>query len=200
MTLQALDTFALTARTGADALPRAAPARNLAMATSRAEIAVRQSSGEGTPILLIHAERGSSRDFDALFSSAVASDHRLIAFDLPGHGASSEAHDPVTAYTIEGYADTALEALERLGVDNAFVVDLSVEGWIGRELATMFPGMLGLAVVGSRRRSANWNALPGAPPVYEISRLDEEALEPVLQSLELREAALSLAPRLWYGG
>ena len=159
-----------------------------------------RAAGEGAPILLIHAQGGSSRDFDTLFASAIAADHRLIAIDLPGHGASGEAHDPETAYTIEGYADTALEALERLGIDNALIVDLSGDGWVGRELATIFPGMLGLAVVGSRARHADGDVFPGAPPIYEIPRLDEESLEPVLQSLELRDAALSLAPRLWYGG
>jgi len=30
--------------------------------------------------------------------------------------------------------------------------------------------------------------------------IDEASLEPIILSLELREAALSIAPRLWYGG
>ena len=168
--------------------------------TSRAEIAVRVGQGEGAPILLIHAIGGSSADFEDVFQYAFANDHRIIAVDLPGHGHSGEASDHETAYTIEGYAETLLETLERLGVDSAFVIDQSREGQIGRELMTIFPGMLGLAVVGGPFHGAVGDSSVDFAPVYEIGAISEDALEPVILSLELREAALSIAPRLWYGG
>jgi pimeloyl-ACP methyl ester carboxylesterase len=168
--------------------------------TSRADVAVRLSEGEGAPILLVHAVGRTSEDFHELFGYAVAWDHRLIAVDLPGHGLSGEASDHETAYTIEGFAETLLETLERLGVDSAFVIDLSLNGQIGKELMTIFPGMLGLAIVGGPSRGAVVDCSAESAPVYEIGAIDEEALEPIILSLELREAALSIAPRLWYGG
>jgi pimeloyl-ACP methyl ester carboxylesterase len=170
------------------------------LATSRADVAVRVSEGEGAPILLIHAIGGSSADFHSVFEYAFARDHQVIAVDLPGHGKSGEASDHETAYTVEGYADTLLEALERLGVDSAFVIDASLEGVIGKELMTIFPGMLGLAVVGGPFRGAVGDSSVDTIPLYEIGAISEEALEPIILSLELREAALSIAPRLWYGG
>ena len=170
------------------------------MATSRAEIAIRQRAGARSPILLIHAQGGSSRDFDALFASPIAADYRLIAIDLPGHGASGEAQYPEIAYTIADYADTVLAAIERLGIDNAFIIDLSSDGHVGRELATIFPGMLGLALLSSHTSVSHSEIFPDGPPVYEISRLDEDSLAPMLQNLELHATALALAPRLWYGG
>ena len=168
--------------------------------TSRADVAVRVSQGEGAPILLIHAIGGSCADFDQVFGYAFALDHRVIAVDLPGHGQSGEASDHETAYTVEGYADTLLETIERLGVDSAFVIDKSHEGRIGRELTTIFPGVLGLAVVGGPFHGAVGESSIDSTPVYEIGAISEEALEPIILSLELREAALSIAPRLWYGG
>jgi len=171
------------------------------VATSRADVAVRLSQGEGAPILLVHAIGRSSEDFDDMFGYAVAWDHRLIAVDLPGHGDSGEASDPESAYTIEGYAETLLETLERLDVDSAFVIDLSKYGRIGKELMTIFPNMLGLAIVGGPARGAVVDSSVETPaPVYEIGAIDEASLEPIILSLELREAALSIAPRLWYGG
>jgi pimeloyl-ACP methyl ester carboxylesterase len=176
------------------------PEKAKLLATSRADIAVRVSEGEGAPILLIHAIGGSGADFDPVFNYALARDHKVIAVDLPGHGRSGEASDHETAYTIEGYAETLLETLERLGVDSAFVIDQSQEGSIGKELMTIYPGMLGLAVVGGSFHGAVGESSFDTTPVYEIGALSEDALEPVILSLELREAALSIAPRLWYGG
>ena len=122
-------------------------ASDTSIVTSRAEVAVRLSAGSGTAILLIHSVNGSSAQFNHLFETPFADQYRLIAIDLPGHGQSGEAYEPATAWTVYGYADLALEVLERLGIDNAFVVDRSPGGCIGHELMTIFPGMLGLAIV-----------------------------------------------------
>lgn len=175
-------------------------AKRNTVATSRADVSVRLSDGEGLPILLIHEVGGSSDDFDALFTYALAHDHRLVAVDLPGYGHSGEASDHETAYTVEGYAETLLETLERLNIDNVFIIDLSQGGCIGRELTSTFPGALGLVVVGGATYCETQNLGLDYSPVYQTSSLDEETLEPIIMNLELREAALSVAPRLWYGG
>jgi pimeloyl-ACP methyl ester carboxylesterase len=175
------------------------PQRNTVF-TSRADIAIRVSDGEGLPILLVHDLNGSSEDFDALFSYAFAHDHRLLAVDLPGHGRSGEASDHETAYTVEGYAESLLETLERLDIESAFIIDLSPKGMIGRELLSILPGAMGLAYLGGATFCETQNSEPEQTPIYQISSLSEDALEPIIANLELREAALSLAPRLWYGG
>ena len=168
------------------------------MSTSRADIAIRQTGGAGLPILLIHGEGESKEAFETLFSASAPNSHRLIAIDLPGHGRSGEADDPATACTVEGYADLALEVLERLGIDNAFVVDRSPGGCIGRELMTIFPGMVGLAiVVGADGRTADlgW----GPVPVFEIAET-ARSIEPALLRLAASAAALERAPLAWFGG
>ncbi len=178
--------------------PRSCVSRMIA--TSRADVAVRSSIGEGLPFLLIHDVGGSSEDFDLMLSYAFALDHRLIAVDLPGHGRSGEASDPATAYTVDGYADTLLETLERLNIENAFLIDHSPDGRIGRELLSIFPGAMGLVIVGDATYCETQNSGFDVAPIYHVASTTEDALEPIILSLELREAALSVAPRLWYGG
>lgn len=164
------------------------------LAASRADVAVRQSRGEGATVLLIHGEGESMASFADLFASPIAERHHLVAFDLPGHGASGEAYDAESACTAEGYADLALEILERLGVDRAFVVDRSAGGRVGRELLMIFPEMLGLAVVGGCGRE-DYEA---HGPIYEIARVDEQSLTEALAAAAEREA--QNAPSGWFGG
>lgn len=171
------------------------------VATSRADVAVRTSAGEGLPFVLIHGVGRSSHDYDEMLSYAFAHDRLLIAIDLPGHGRSGEASDHESAYTVEGCAETLLETLERLNIENAIIVDQSEDGRIGRELLSMFPGAMGLVIVDSAATFCETqNAGFETTPIYHIASMSEDALEPIIVSLELREAALSVAPRLWYGG
>jgi pimeloyl-ACP methyl ester carboxylesterase len=53
------------------------------------------SGGAGPAILLIHGNSACKEAFARQFS-ALRADHRLIAFDLPGHGVSDNA-SPETA-------------------------------------------------------------------------------------------------------
>ena len=167
--------------------------------TSRAEVAVRLSAGSGTAILLIHSVDGSSAQFNHLFEMPFANQYRLIAIDLPGHGNSSQAYDPETACTTEGYADVALEILERLDVDDAFVVDASRGGVIGRELMTIFPGMLGLAIVDGGPNREN-PVVSGVAPIYMVEGASGIMLTPVFSAIPALEAAFARTPLLWYGG
>src|SRR6516162_9254625 len=79
----------------------------------------------------------------------IAKDHRLIAFDLPGHGQSSNAPDPKRTYTRPGLADAAVELLDKLDVKEAGVFGWSLGGHIGIEMIPRFPGMRGLMISGA---------------------------------------------------
>ena len=81
-----------------------------------------------------------------------------------------------------------------------YLIDRYEDGCIGRELMAIFPGALGLAIVDDPLLFGTDDLNPELPPIYRIASASEEALEPIIQDLELREAALSVAPRLWYGG
>src|SRR3984893_13416810 len=99
------------------------------------------------PVLLIHGNSSCRGVFRNQLQGRLAENHRLIAFDLPGHGQSSNAPDPTRSYTRPGFADAAVELLEKLGVTEAIVIGWSLGGHIGIEMVPRFPGMRGVSII-----------------------------------------------------
>lgn len=117
--------------------------------TRHARVSVRQSSGTGMPLLMLHGS-GSSKDvFARQFAHPMAEQYRMIAFDLPGHGESSDADDPQAAYTLGGFAETASEVMSQLGVSHAAVFGWSLGGHIAIELLHANPAVAGLMLTGT---------------------------------------------------
>jgi pimeloyl-ACP methyl ester carboxylesterase len=73
---------------------------------------------------MIHGNSFCRGVFRHQLQSPLTANHRLIAFDLLGHGESSNAPDPERTYTVEGLADAAVELLGKRGIANAIVL-----GW-----------------------------------------------------------------------
>jgi pimeloyl-ACP methyl ester carboxylesterase len=107
------------------------------------------------PVLLIHGNSFCRGVFRNQMQGQIAKDHRLIAFDLPGHGQSSNAPDPKRTYTRPGLADAAVELLDKLDVKEAGVFGWSLGGHIGIEMISRFPGMRGLMISGAPPVSHN---------------------------------------------
>ncbi len=117
--------------------------------TSFADIAVRDSAGDGPPVLMIHGNSSCKEVFRRQFDSPLALRLRLIAMDLPGHGASSDARDPAKAYTLNGYADAAIEVLAGLGVSRATVFGWSLGGHVALNMIARLPGLTGVMISGA---------------------------------------------------
>jgi pimeloyl-ACP methyl ester carboxylesterase len=63
-------------------------------------------------ILLLHGNSTSSRMFEPLLNHLESrGDHKLLVFDYPGHGRSSDAPDPDRSYYQYAYAEAAVEVL-----------------------------------------------------------------------------------------
>src|SRR4051794_17915772 len=76
--------------------------------------------GEGSPVVLIHGNTVSHRDFVASgLIDRLALNHRVIAFDRPGFGHSSRPRDRL--WTPEAQAALLHAALAELGVEQAVV-------------------------------------------------------------------------------
>lgn len=117
--------------------------------TRQADIRLWETAGEGVPLLLVHGSGSSKEVFAKQFSSPLADRHRLIALDLPGHGATSNAHNPATGYSVHGFAETLAEVIEALGVDRVVVFGWSLGGHIAIELASFSPAVIGLLLTGT---------------------------------------------------
>src|SRR3954449_4777425 len=92
--------------------------------------------GEGDPpVLLLH---GLGGNWTAWLQTlpAVAREHRVVAVDLPGFGASAPGSDGIS---IPGYARTIERFCERLGLEEVVVAGSSLGGWVAAELALRAP-------------------------------------------------------------
>jgi len=81
--------------------------------------------------------------------STLARSRRLIAFDLPGHGDSSDAPDPNRTYTRPGLAEATVELLDQLGITEVIVVGWGLGGHVGLEMLASYPQLRGLMIIGT---------------------------------------------------
>jgi pimeloyl-ACP methyl ester carboxylesterase len=99
---------------------------------------------------MLHGSAASSAVFQKQFASKLAEQHPLIAIDLPGHGASSQAVDPAVTYSIGGFAATVSAVLDRLGIDRAMIFGWSLGGHIAIEMLAVEPARVaGLMLTGA---------------------------------------------------
>jgi pimeloyl-ACP methyl ester carboxylesterase len=119
------------------------------ISTSHGALAVEESGQGGVPVLLIHGNSFCRGVFRSQIQGEIAENHRLITFDLPGHGQSSDAPDPQRSYTRPGLADAVVELLDKLEVKEAVVFGWSLGGHIGIEMIPRFPEMRGLMICGA---------------------------------------------------
>lgn len=100
------------------------------------------------PVLLIHGNSSCRGVFQLQMDSELTERHRLIAFDLPGHGQSDNAPDPMRSYTLPGLADAVSELMSCLKISSFVVVGWSLGGHIGIELMRC-EGLKGLMITGT---------------------------------------------------
>jgi pimeloyl-ACP methyl ester carboxylesterase len=111
-------------------------------------IAVHESAGRGPPVVLIHGNSSSSRAFSRQLDGPLGRRFRLIAVDLPGHGASDDAKDP-GAYSLPGHARAVRAALDALGIDHAHFVGWSLGGHVALEMAPDLREPRGFVIFGT---------------------------------------------------
>ena len=91
--------------------------------------------GSGPDVLLIHGCPGSVEDWSQLID-ILAKDHRVTAYDRPGHGFSTGKSLP---YTISANAETALQLIRILGLRNVVVVGHSYGSMTALAMAAQHP-------------------------------------------------------------
>ena len=91
--------------------------------------------GDGFPVVLIHGLAGDHRAWMPQIG-ALKGDYRVVAFDNPGSGASSDVDAPATT---EDLARATLSLMDGLGIDRAHVIGRSMGGSIAQHMALLAP-------------------------------------------------------------
>ena len=110
---------------------------------------------DGTPVVLLHGLGATNASFLPTLWD-LAADHRVLAPDLPGHGASSA---PLASYDARFFAGWLRRFLDAQGIDRAVLVGNSLGGRIALEAALSHPervrglGLLAPAVAFRRLRT-----------------------------------------------
>jgi pimeloyl-ACP methyl ester carboxylesterase len=123
--------------------------------------------GEGdVPLLLVHGYTADSHDWSWQIPHFVP-DHRVIAVDLRGHGASSA---PADGYTTGQFAEDLVGLLDHLEVAQVVAMGHSMGGSVVSALAVEHPERVA--------------AIVAVDPAYLVEDEMAGALGPILESLD----------------
>ncbi len=132
----------------AERMARMGGSEELLLTTRHGLIAVSDTGGDQPALLLLHGNSACKEAFTHQFTE-LRQQFRLIAFDLPGHGASGNA-DPQTSYNLIAYAEVAEDVLELRQVSRPVVFGWSLGGYVALELAARKKvALAGLAICGT---------------------------------------------------
>jgi 3-oxoadipate enol-lactonase len=116
---------------------------------SAVELHCEDSGGRGEAVILAHAIGCDRRMWEDIVP-ALAKRHRVIAPDARGHGRSPL---PPRSWSLEDMADDAARLLDRLGIERAHWVGLSMGGMVGQAFALRHAARLGRLVLANTTSS-----------------------------------------------
>ncbi|MGA7396825.1 MAG: alpha/beta fold hydrolase [Solirubrobacterales bacterium] len=137
--------------------------------------------GEGPAIILVHGITSSSRTWKQTMP-LLAKNHRVVAFDLFGHGKSSKS---IKDCSLGAYASTLRDLTVLLEMPRATIVGHSLGGGIAMQFAYQFPERLERMVLvsaGGLGRDVNLALRAATLPGSEL-------VMPLMFSSPMREAA-----------
>ncbi|WP_246295018.1 alpha/beta fold hydrolase [Piscinibacter koreensis] len=137
--------------------------------------------GAGSPVVLLHGNTVSHRDFEASgLIDRLARHHRVIAFDRPGFGHSSRPRDRLWTPRAQGALFKA--ALAQMGVERPVVLGHSMGSMVAMAIGLDDPaGVRGLVLIGgyyypSLRVDALLTAPAALPVLGDVMRYTVTAL------------------------
>jgi len=101
-------------------------------------IAWREHGAGPRTIVLVHGLLMDGRMFAKLAPALARRGHRVLAIDLPGHGASDQPHD-MSLYSMTQFATDVLALLDHLGLPEAVVGGTSLGANVALEAAVAAP-------------------------------------------------------------
>jgi pimeloyl-ACP methyl ester carboxylesterase len=97
-----------------------------------------QDMGQGLPIVLLHGYLLSSEAWGG-FAGELAQHHRVVAIDIPGHGASGVLGE---THTMEMMADAVAHVLEAMQIGKCILIGHSMGGYIALAFLGKYPDRL----------------------------------------------------------
>ncbi|MEW9552514.1 alpha/beta fold hydrolase [Nonomuraea sp. NPDC050783] len=111
------------------------------------------SGGDGVPVVFSHGAGADHVMFEAQFEYVRAQGHRVVMWDLRGHGASRPAG---AGFTAERAIADLRALIEHLALDRPVLVGQSLGGNLGQAFVRRHPDLArALVVIG-----ATWNTAP----------------------------------------
>ena len=130
--------------------------------------------GSGDPILLVHGYTANVEVnwIETGVFANLSRDHRVIAFDLRGHGKSDKPHQPA-AYGREMVQD-AVRLLDHLKIPRAHIVGYSLGAIITAKLLTTNPDRFLTATLGGHAGYRNWQPQFDAIALRNAAELESD--------------------------
>ena len=135
--------------------------------TPDGRIAAHGSAGQGPAAVLIHGNSSSSRAFSKQLDGPLGKRFRLVAIDMPGHGASDDKKDPAL-YSLKNQRRSLRAAIDALALADAHFVGWSMGGHFALELAPDLPEARGFCIFGAPPLAL--------PPAMELAFLANPAM------------------------
>lgn len=107
----------------------------------------------GVPIVLIHAFPLNHTMWKPQISELIA-EHRVIAYDIGGHGGSNVGDGQ---YTVEFFVDDLIALLDCLEIEKAVLCGLSLGGYIALRTVERHPERVSALILSDTRSDADTN-------------------------------------------
>jgi pimeloyl-ACP methyl ester carboxylesterase len=124
---------------------------------------------QGPPIVCVHGLTANAFCFQS-YADELASDHRVIAYDLRGRGDSDKLED---GYSIPIHTDDLSELIDELGLERPIIIGHSLGALIALNFAAQYPDKLSKLVLVDAGAPLPWKT-PAEQPLWlttAISRL-----------------------------
>jgi pimeloyl-ACP methyl ester carboxylesterase len=149
--------------------------------------------GPAAPLLLLHGFTGSKEDFAPVLE-ALASDRRVVAVDLPGHG-DSEGEDDPAAHSLSAQASWLLAVVDALGIGDLHLLGHSMGGLVVQRVALLASERLrSLVLMGTGLGAVREEAAEGwIVPIAVAAR--DHGMEAAWEQSRRIDAARGIEPR-----